>query len=62
MTKSRNGGHDKPGRKALAGAEHPVNVRRAVAGLQDLQKQIRRRSRARLSNEAVRSAINEGRP
>lgn len=36
-------------------------VRRAVAGLRELQARIRRRSRARLSDREVRSAIDEGR-
>jgi prevent-host-death family protein len=37
-------------------------VRDAVAGLRELQDRIRRRSRARLSDREVRSAIEEGRP
>jgi prevent-host-death family protein len=37
-------------------------VRDAVAGLLELQDRIRRRSRARLSDREVRSAIEEGRP
>ncbi len=37
------------------------DVRRAVAGLRELQQQIRRRSKAKLSNREVRSAIDEGR-
>ena len=37
-------------------------VRDAVAGLLELQGRIRRRSRARLSDREVRSAIEEGRP
>jgi prevent-host-death family protein len=36
-------------------------VRRAVSGLRQLQERIRRRSRARLSDREVRSAIEEGR-
>ena len=36
-------------------------VRRAVSGLLDLQSRIRRRSRAKLSDREVRSAIEEGR-
>jgi prevent-host-death family protein len=37
-------------------------VRDAVAGLLELQDRIRRRSRARLSDREVRSAIGAGRP
>src|SRR3989304_107123 len=36
-------------------------VRRAVAALRDLQKRILRRSRGKLSDREVRSAIEEGR-
>ena len=36
-------------------------VRRAVSGLLELQNRIRRRSRAKLSDREVRSAIEEGR-
>jgi prevent-host-death family protein len=36
-------------------------VRRAVSGLLELQDRIRRRSRAKLSDREVRSAIEEGR-
>jgi prevent-host-death family protein len=38
------------------------DVRRAVAGLRELQERIRRRSKARLSDREVRSAIEDGRP
>jgi len=37
-------------------------VRRAVSGLRALQAQIRKRSRARLSDREVRAAIQDGRP
>lgn len=36
-------------------------VRRAVTGLQELQQQIRKRSKAKLSDVDTRSAIDEGR-
>lgn len=37
------------------------DVRRAVAGLRELQQRIRRRSKTKLSDREVRSAIDEGR-
>jgi hypothetical protein len=37
-------------------------VRRSIAGLRELQEQIRRGSRGKLSHAEVRSAIAEGRP
>jgi hypothetical protein len=43
------------------GAQRFDDVRRAVAGLRELQQRIRRRSKAKLSNRGVRSAIDEGR-
>lgn len=43
------------------GAQRSDDVRRAVAGLRELQQRIRRRSKAKLSNREVRSAIDEGR-
>ena len=43
------------------GAQRLDDVRRAVAGLRELQKRIRRRSKAKLSDREVRSAIDEGR-
>jgi hypothetical protein len=54
--------HDKP-------VEHPVpegaqpsdDVRRAVAGLRELQQRIQRRSKAKLSNSELQSAIDTGR-
>src|ERR1051326_6548995 len=54
--------HDKPvARLVPEGAQRSADVRRAVAGLRQLQQQIRRRSKAKLSNREIRSAINEGR-
>ena len=43
------------------GAPRLDEVRRAVAGLRELQDRIRRRSRAKLSEREVRLAIEEGR-
>ncbi|MDP2318838.1 MAG: type II toxin-antitoxin system prevent-host-death family antitoxin [Acidobacteriota bacterium] len=54
--------HDKPvARLVPEGAQRVDDVRRAVSGLQELQQQIRKRSRAKLSDRDVRSAIDEGR-
>ncbi len=54
--------HDKPvARLVPEGARRLDDVRRAVAGLRELQQHIRRRSRAKLSNREVRAAIDEGR-
>lgn len=54
--------HDKPvARLVPEGAQRVDDVRRAVIGLQDLQRQIRKRSRAKVSDREVRSAIDEGR-
>ncbi|MDP3716835.1 MAG: type II toxin-antitoxin system prevent-host-death family antitoxin [Acidobacteriota bacterium] len=54
--------HDKPvARLVPEGAQRVDDVRRAVSGLQELQQQIRKRSRAKLSDREVRSAIDEGR-
>jgi len=54
--------HDKPvARLVPEGAQRLDEVRRAVAGLRELQQRIRRRSRAKLSDREVRSAIGEGR-
>jgi len=54
--------HDKPvARLVPEGARRLDDVRRSVQGLRDLQQRIRRRSRARLSDAEVRSAIDEGR-
>lgn len=54
--------HDKPvARLVPEGAQRLDEVRRTVAGLRELQQRIRRRSKAKLSNREVRSAIDEGR-
>ena len=54
--------HDKPvARLVPEGAQRLDEVRRAAAGLRELQQRIRRRSRAKLSDRDVRSAIDEGR-
>lgn len=55
--------HDKPvARLVPEGAQRMDDVRRAVTGLQELQQRIRKRSRAKVSERDVRSAIDEGRP
>ena len=56
--------HDKPvARIVPEGAKRLDDVRRAVAGLRELQKRIalRARGKLRLSDREVRSAIEEGR-
>ena len=54
--------HDKAvARLVPEGAQRLDEVRRAVSGLRELQNRIRRRSRAKLSDREVRSAIEEGR-
>lgn len=54
--------HDKPvARLVPEGAQRLDDVRRAVAGLRELQQRILRRSKAKLSAQDVRSAIEEGR-
>jgi prevent-host-death family protein len=54
--------HDKPvARLVPEGAQRLDEVRRSVEGLRDLQKRIRRRSKARLSDRDARSAIDDGR-
>jgi prevent-host-death family protein len=54
--------HDKPVARLVAeGAQRGDDVRRSVAGLQELQKAIRQRSRAKVSDADVRAAIDEGR-
>jgi prevent-host-death family protein len=54
--------HDKPVARLIPeGATRLDDVRRAVEGLRSLQKQIRRRSRAKLSDREVRAAIEDGR-
>lgn len=56
--------HDKPvARMIPEGAPRLADVRRAVAGLRELQHRItaRTRGQARLSDRDVRAAIDEGR-
>ena len=54
--------HDKPVARLIPeGTQRLDTVRRSVQGLRDLQQQIRRRSRAALSDREVRAAIGEGR-
>jgi prevent-host-death family protein len=54
--------HDKPVARLIPeGARRLDEVRRSVQGLRDLQQRIGRRSKAKLSNTEVRSAIEEGR-
>jgi len=54
--------HDKPvARLVPEGARRLDDVRRAVAGLRDLQRRIGRRSKARLTDREVRNAIDDGR-
>jgi prevent-host-death family protein len=54
--------HDKAvARLVPEGLPRLHEVRRAVSGLRDLQDRIRRRSKAKLSDREVRSAIEEGR-
>ena len=56
--------HDKPvARIVPEGAPRREDVRRAVAGLRDVQQRIvvRTRGRARLSDRDARAAIDEGR-
>lgn len=43
------------------GAQRRDEVRWAVAGLRELQERIRRRSKVRLTDREVRSAIEKGR-
>jgi prevent-host-death family protein len=55
--------HDKPvARLVPEGVQRQDDVRRSVGGLLDLQQRIRRRTKARLTDRQVRSAIDEGRP
>ncbi|MBI3492858.1 MAG: type II toxin-antitoxin system prevent-host-death family antitoxin [Acidobacteria bacterium] len=54
--------HDRPvARLVPEGAQRLDDVRRAVAGLRELQQRIRRRSKGKLSDREIRSAIEEGR-
>ena len=55
--------HDKPVARLIPeGATRLDDVQRSVEGLRELQQQIRRRSKAKISNREVRAAIDEGRP
>ena len=54
--------HDKPVARLIPEGAHRLNdVRRSVEGLRELQRQIRRRSKAKLSDREVRAAIDTGR-
>ena len=54
--------HDRPVARLIPqGTQRLDDVRRAVDGLRDLQRRIRRRSKAGLSDREVRSAIEENR-
>jgi prevent-host-death family protein len=54
--------HDRPvARLVPEGAQRLADVCRAVEGLRELQQRIRRRSKAKLSEGDVRSAIEQGR-
>jgi prevent-host-death family protein len=54
--------HDKVvARLVPEGPQRLDEVRRAVSGLLELQDRIRRRTRAKLSDREVRSAIEKGR-
>jgi prevent-host-death family protein len=54
--------HDKPVARLIPeGAQRVDEVRRSVDGLRELQQRIRRRSKARLSDREVRTAIEHGR-
>src|SRR5437763_14740099 len=53
--------HDKPvARLVPEGSQRSDDVRRAVAGLRELQQRVRRRSKAKLVNRQERSAIDDG--
>ena len=54
--------HDKPvARLVPIGVQRLEEVRRSIQGLRDLQQEIRRTSKAKLSDREVRAAIEEGR-
>ena len=54
--------HDKPVARLIPeGAQRIDEVRRSVSGLRELQKRIRQRSKAKLSDRDARSAIEQGR-
>lgn len=55
--------HDKPVARLIPeGAQRHDEVRRSVEGLRELQRRIRRRSKATLTDREVRAAIDHGRP
>ena len=54
--------HDKAvARLVPEGAVRSDDVRRSVNGLRELQRHIRRRSKAKLTDREVRAAIDQGR-
>jgi prevent-host-death family protein len=54
--------HGKPvARLVPEGEQRFADVHRAVEGLRELHQGIRRRSKVKLSNREVRSAVDEGR-
>ncbi len=54
--------HDRPvARVVPEGGSRMDEVAQAVAGLRELQRRIRARSRAKLSDREVRAAIEKGR-
>jgi prevent-host-death family protein len=54
--------HDKAVARLIPEGAHRLDdVRRSVEGLRDLQRQIRRRSKEKLTNRVVRAAIDAGR-
>lgn len=54
--------HDKPVARLIPeGAPRADDVRRSVEGLRALQQQIRRRSKAGVSDQEARAAIEQGR-
>jgi prevent-host-death family protein len=54
--------HNKPVARLVSECAQPSgDVRRAVAGLRELQQRIHRRSEVKPSKQEVRSAIAEGR-
>jgi len=54
--------HDKPvARLVPEGAQRLDDVQRTVVGLRELQRRIRRRSKAKVSDREARAAIEEGR-
>lgn len=54
--------HDKPVARLIPeGAPRQDEVRRSIEGLRELQQRIRRRSRAKVTDADVRTAIDLGR-